>query len=167
MELWNFPWKTRARSEGRRNFCEFQGTFKISIIGLGQEDEIEEIALQPEMRWHEADHCMKLPHSAANFCIFWSRLDEGFVVLWTSCYQFICIKHVMYMELLIGLSLHFSVQLKNTIIDHILTCAGHNFVTLPQAFIMPKCTTFPVPGCVNECWVGKWMTTFEKRKKFR
>ena len=44
------------------------------MIGLGSEDEIEEITLQPEIWWHdvayhEADHCMKWPHSA-NVCIF-------------------------------------------------------------------------------------------------
>ena len=60
------------------------------MIGLGQEDEIEEITLWPEI-WrhdavcHEADHCMKLPHSA-NVCIFWFRLAKGAVVLWTSCW---------------------------------------------------------------------------------
>ena len=34
--------------------------------------------------YHEADHCMKWPHSA-NVCIFWSRPAEGAVVLGTSC----------------------------------------------------------------------------------
>ena len=46
----------------------FHGTLKISMIGLGQEDEIEEIILRPAIWWHdtvyhEADHCMKWPHS--------------------------------------------------------------------------------------------------------
>ena len=70
------------------NFYAFHGTLKFSMIGLGQEDEIEEITLQPEIWWHdavyhEADHCMKWPH-LANVCIFWSRPAEGAVVLWTS-----------------------------------------------------------------------------------
>ena len=48
-----------------------------SMIGLGQEDESEEITLQPEICWHDviyhkADHCMNWPHSA-NVGIFWSR----------------------------------------------------------------------------------------------
>ena len=44
------------------------------MIGLGQEDEFEEITLRPEI-WrhdavhHEADYCMKWTHSA-NVCIF-------------------------------------------------------------------------------------------------
>ena len=51
------------------NFCAFHGTFKFSMMGLGQEDEIEEITLRPEIWWHDAvyhegDHCMKWPHSA-------------------------------------------------------------------------------------------------------
>ena len=57
------------------------------MIGLGQEDEIEieEIILRPEIWrhdvvYHEADHCMKWPHSA-NFGIFWSRPAVGAVVL--------------------------------------------------------------------------------------
>ena len=38
--------------------------FEIFMIGLGQEDEIEEIILQPEIWWHDAvyhemDHCSK------------------------------------------------------------------------------------------------------------
>ena len=46
------------------------------MIGLGQEDEIEEITLRTEIWWHdavyhEADHCMKWPH-LANVRIFWS-----------------------------------------------------------------------------------------------
>ena len=45
---------------------------------MGQEDEYEEITLQPEIWLYDAvyqdvDHCMKWPHSA-NVCIFWSRL---------------------------------------------------------------------------------------------
>ena len=60
------------------------------MIGLGQEDEIEEITLRPEIWWHdvvyhEADHCIKWPHSA-NIRIFWSRPAEG-AVLWTSCFK--------------------------------------------------------------------------------
>ena len=51
---------------------------------LGQEDEIEEITLWPEIWWHEADHCMKWPHSP-NVRSFWSRPAKGVVVLWTSC----------------------------------------------------------------------------------
>ena len=56
------------------NFCTFFGTLKFSIIGFGQEDEIEEITLRPEIWWHdavyhEADDCMKWPLSA-NVCIF-------------------------------------------------------------------------------------------------
>ena len=63
----------------------------FSMIGLGQEDEIEEITLRPEIWWHdvvhhEADHCMKWPYSAS-VCIFWSRPAEGVVVLWTSCFD--------------------------------------------------------------------------------
>ena len=39
------------------------------MIGWGLEDEIEVITLRPEIWWrdavdHEADHCMKWPHSA-------------------------------------------------------------------------------------------------------
>ena len=53
--------------------------------GLGQKDEIEEITLRPEIWWHdavyhEADHCMKWPHSA-DVHIFFSRMAEGVVVL--------------------------------------------------------------------------------------
>ena len=53
-------------------------TWNFSMIGLGQEDEIEEIILRPEIWWpdavyHEADHCMKWPHSSN--------------VLWTSCLE--------------------------------------------------------------------------------
>ena len=62
------------------------------MIGLGQEDEIEEITLQPEIWrhdtvYHEADHCMKSPHSA-NVRILWSWLAKGAVVLWTSCLNY-------------------------------------------------------------------------------
>ena len=44
------------------------------MIGLGQEDEIEEITLRPEIWWHDAvyhetDDCMKWLHSF-NVCIF-------------------------------------------------------------------------------------------------
>ena len=78
----------------------FHGTLKFSMIGLGQEDEIEEITLQSEIWWHdavyhEADHCMKWPHSADVFafsdlgrprvlsfserlvieCFHWTRID--------------------------------------------------------------------------------------------
>ena len=53
------------------------------MIGLGQRNEIEEITLQPEIWWHdvvyhEADHCMKWPHSA-NIRIFWSGPAEGHI----------------------------------------------------------------------------------------
>ena len=63
------------------------------MIGLGQEDEIEEITLQPEIWWHdavhhEADHCMKRPHSS-NVRIFWSSLAKDAVVPWTSC-NYLC-----------------------------------------------------------------------------
>ena len=80
--------KQIATYNGSANFCAFRGTLKFSMIGLGQEDEIEEITLWPEIWWHDAvyhvaDHCMKWPHSA-NVCIFWSRPAEGAVVLWTS-----------------------------------------------------------------------------------
>ena len=62
------------------------------MIGLGKEDEIEEITLRPEISWHdavnhEADHCMKWPHWA-NVHIFWSRLAKGAIVLWMSCFVF-------------------------------------------------------------------------------
>ena len=55
------------------------------MIGLGQEDENEEITLRPEIWWqdavyHEEDHFMKWPHSA-NLRIFLSRPAEGAVVL--------------------------------------------------------------------------------------
>ena len=68
---------------------------KFSIIGLGQEDTIEEITSRPEIWWHdvvyhEGDHCMKWPHSA-NVHIFWSRPVEGAVVLWTFCYCIISV----------------------------------------------------------------------------
>ena len=48
-------------------FLMFHGTLKFSMIGLVQEDTIEEITLQPEIWWHydvdhKADHCMKWPH---------------------------------------------------------------------------------------------------------
>ena len=61
------------------------------MIGLGQEDEIEEITLRLEIWWHdavyhEADHCMKWPLSS-NVRIFWFRPAEGAVVLWTSCFM--------------------------------------------------------------------------------
>ena len=61
------------------------------MIGLGQEDEIEESTLRPEIWWddviyHEVDHCMKWPHSA-NIHIFWSRPAKGDVVPWTSCFH--------------------------------------------------------------------------------
>ena len=49
--------------------------------------------IRPEIWWHdavyhEADHCMKWPHSA-NVRIFWFRPAEGAVVLWTSCLNFV------------------------------------------------------------------------------
>ena len=77
------------------NFCEFHGTFKFSMIGWGQEYEIEEITLRPEICWHDADYhevdqCMKWPHSA-NFCTFWSLPAEGAVILWKSCWFFVVI----------------------------------------------------------------------------
>ena len=34
--------------------CVFHGTLKFSMIGLCQEDEIEEIILWPEIWWHDA-----------------------------------------------------------------------------------------------------------------
>ena len=39
------------------------------MIGMGQEPEIDEITLWPEIWWldviyHKVDHCMKWPHSA-------------------------------------------------------------------------------------------------------
>ena len=42
----------------------FHGTLKFSMMGLGQEDEIEEITIWPGIWWHdvvyhEVDHCMK------------------------------------------------------------------------------------------------------------
>ena len=50
-------------------FWAFNRTLKFSMKGLGQEVEIEEITLRPEIWWHdvvyhEVDHCMKWPHSA-------------------------------------------------------------------------------------------------------
>ena len=65
-------------------------SMKFSMIGLGQEDEIEEITLRPEVWWHdvvshEVDDCWKWSHSAI-VLIFWSRPAEGAVALWTSCY---------------------------------------------------------------------------------
>ena len=71
------------------NFCMFQGTLKFSMMGLGQEDEIEDLTLRPEIWCHDAVsrnayHCMKWPHSA-NVKIFRSRPSEGAVILWTSC----------------------------------------------------------------------------------
>ena len=69
----------------------FHGTSKFASIGLGQEYEIKEITLRPEIWWHDAvfhetDQCVKLPH-AANVFIFWSRPAEDAVVLWTSCHN--------------------------------------------------------------------------------
>ena len=57
----------------------------FSKIGLGHEDEIEEITLRPEIWWHdavnhEADQYMKWPHSA-NVRTFCSRPAEGALVL--------------------------------------------------------------------------------------
>ena len=57
------------------------------VIGLGKENEIEEITLWPEIWWHdtlyhEADHCMKWPYSA-NVCIFdlgWPRVSSMLMV---------------------------------------------------------------------------------------
>ena len=59
------------------------------MIGVGQGDEIEEIILRPEIWLHdviyyEAGHCIEWPPSG-NVHIFWSRLAEGTVILWTSC----------------------------------------------------------------------------------
>ena len=54
-----------------RHFCAFHGTLTFFTIGLGQEDEIEEITLQPEM-WrhdtvcHEADQCIMMTSSNGN-----------------------------------------------------------------------------------------------------
>ena len=80
-----------------RQFLSVSRNFEISMTGLDQKDEIEKITIRPEIWWHnlvyhEAEHCMKWPHSA-NVCIFWSRPVEGAVVLWLSCislhiYQF-------------------------------------------------------------------------------
>ena len=54
------------------------GTWKFSMIGLGQENTIEEITLQPEIWWHydvyhKADNCMKWPH-------WFSDLDRPMVL---------------------------------------------------------------------------------------
>ena len=59
------------------------------MIGLGQESEIEEITLQPEIwghdaAYHEAGHCMKWPYSV-NVRILWSRPAKGAVILWMFC----------------------------------------------------------------------------------
>ena len=59
------------------------------MIGLGQDDEIVEITLRPEIWYydaiyHEAHHCMKWQHSD-NVHIFWSQATQCAVVLWTSC----------------------------------------------------------------------------------
>ena len=67
------------------------------MIGVGQEDEIEEITLQPEIWWHdviyhEEDQCMKWPQSI-DFHIFWSRLAEGAVILWTSRFHLGLVKN--------------------------------------------------------------------------
>ena len=80
---WLLKWPCSA------NFWSFHETLKFSIIGLGQEDEMEEITLWPEIWWHdvvyhEADCCMKWPRSA-NFSL--SRPAEGAFVLWTSCFS--------------------------------------------------------------------------------
>ena len=66
------------------NFSALRWALKFTMIGLGQEDEIE-ITLRPEIWWHDAgyhevDHCMKWPHPA-NVRIFWSRPAVGAVVL--------------------------------------------------------------------------------------
>ena len=52
----------------------FPGTLKFSMIGLEQEDEIEEITFLHEIWWydlvyHEVDQCMKWP-LLANIHIF-------------------------------------------------------------------------------------------------
>ena len=63
---------------------------QFSVIGLGQEDEIEEITLCLEVWWHDAvyhevDYCMKWP-SSANIRIFWSWPADDAVIFWTSCW---------------------------------------------------------------------------------
>ena len=66
-------------------FLAFHGTLKISIIGLGQEDETEKITLRHEIWWHDEDHCMKWSHSA-DVRIFLFGPAKGAVLLWKSCF---------------------------------------------------------------------------------
>ena len=83
---------------GLGQFLHVPWNFEFSMIGLGQEVEIEEITLRPEIWWHdtvyhEADHCIKWPHFA-NVHIFWFLLAEGAVVIWTSCLQLL-LQHLL------------------------------------------------------------------------
>ena len=65
------------------------------MIGFDQEDESDKkITLQPEIWYHEADHCFKRPRSA-DAHIFWSRPAEGTVVLWMSCCNILSIRFFM------------------------------------------------------------------------
>ena len=64
--------------------CAFHGTLKFYMVTLGHEEEIEEIWIFLDAVHHEADHCMKWPHSA-NVRICWSRPAEGVVVPRTLC----------------------------------------------------------------------------------
>ena len=78
------------------NFCTFQKNF--SMIGLGQQEEIEEVTLQPEVWWH--DSVYHEVHHSANVHIFWSGLTEGAVVLWTSFIALLHIKITQVVEIL-------------------------------------------------------------------
>ena len=62
-------------------FISVPQNFKISMKGLAQEDEIDEITLRPDIWWHEAYHCKKWPHSD-NVRSFWSRPAAGAVAVW-------------------------------------------------------------------------------------
>ena len=93
-ELWNFRYKLGPTPRDDiaalilSIFLRVPRNFGIFHDRLGPGRWIEEITLRPEIWWHdadhEADHCMKCPHSA-NVRIFWFQPAEGAVVLRTSC----------------------------------------------------------------------------------
>ena len=127
------------------HFSAFHGTLKFSMISLDQGDKIEEITLRHEIWWHdvvyhEADHCMKWPHS--NIRIFWSRSAEGAVVLWTSCRD-------LFNILLSAFRKHYNRQsLLLKLIEDIKSALGQIYKT--DAVFMDSSKAF---DCLSPCFI--------------